>query len=103
MIASHAPIDSGLLHIPRRDQVRMVTSRPSSDPQRVALALLAMMRFGTAEPVMQGAVAPSASNPTINTLADSGTKQNSSASRWSGSFWLIARDGRGLGASLSGS
>ncbi len=83
-------------------------ARPASDPQRIALALLGMIRFGAAEPV-GAAVRSMPPGPSLALwpwpAADYGPDRSpsSSASRWSGSFWLVARDGRGVGASLSGS
>ncbi len=78
--------------------------RPAPDPQRIALALLGMIRFGTTEPVppARRSILPGPSLalwpwPAANDRPDR------SPSRLSGSFWLVARDGRGLGASLSGS
>lgn len=80
---------------------------PPSDPKRLALALLAMMRFGSAEPVVTRAsfIIDGPRPGLLQQPAWSGNAAptTQAASRWSGSFWLIARDGRGLGASLTGS
>ncbi len=80
---------------------------PPPDPQRLALALLAMMRFGSAEPVVTPAsyIVDGPRPGRALELVWSGNPSPTAVapSRWSGSFWLIARDGRGLGASLTGS
>lgn len=88
---------------------------PPADPQRLALALLAMMRFGSAEPLVTPASFPTSfpasfivEGPRPGLAQEQAWSGKSgltegSPSRWSGSFWLIARDGRGLGASLTGS
>lgn len=80
---------------------------PPSDPKRLALALLAMMRFGSAEPVVKPAslIVEGPRPGLVQEQAWSGNAAPAAnePSRWSGSFWLIARDGRGLGASLTGS
>lgn len=80
---------------------------PPPDPQRLALALLAMMRFGSAEPVVTPASliieGPRPGLAQKQSWSENAAPTAGSSSRWSGSFWLIARDGRGLGASLTGS
>lgn len=80
---------------------------PPADPQRLALAVLAMMRFGSAEPIVTPAsyIVEGPRPALLQQPVWSGNAApiTHAASRWSGSFWLIARDGRGLGASLAGS
>ncbi|OQW76339.1 MAG: hypothetical protein BVN32_09360 [Proteobacteria bacterium ST_bin14] len=78
--------------------------RPAPDPQRIALALLGMIRFGAAEPVPPAgrSISPGPSLALWPWPA-ADDRPDRSPSRWSGGFWLIARDGRGVGASLSGS
>lgn len=66
-----------------------------------------MMRFGSAEPVVTPASliieGPHPGLAQKQSWSENAAPTAGSSSRWSGSFWLIARDGRGLGASLSGS
>lgn len=75
---------------------RVIAPRASRapDPERVALALLGLVRFGAAEPLAEDeriiAGLP-------RHIAPGGTR-----SRLSGSAWLVARGGGGLGGSLGG-
>lgn len=78
-----------------------------SDPTRVALALLAMIRPGPSRPLGEAPAetvtdaAPAPASPPLSpalTLPES----TPGASRLSASFWLIARAGSGLGASPLG-
>lgn len=101
------PLSSSLLSknlpAPHRQQ-------PAPDQQRIALALLGMLRFGVAEPVpIAGrSISPGPSLalwpwPAADYRPDRPPSPPSppSPSRWSGGLWLVARDGRGVGASLS--
>jgi len=66
------------------------------DPQRIALAMFGLMRFGEAEPVLAtGGTAPVGSLP-LAPRANTG-------SRWSGSGWFVVRDGHKTGAAFGGS
>lgn len=73
--------------------------RHPGDPDRVALALLGLTRLGPSEPV--GVVAAVRDDP-ATTPALAFPKPAPGASRLSGSVWLIARSGSGLGQSPLG-
>ncbi|WP_294101775.1 hypothetical protein [Sphingomonas sp.] len=73
--------------------------RHPGDPDRVALALLGLTRLGPSEPV--GVVAAVRDDP-ATTPALAFPKPAPGASRLSGSAWLIARSGSGLGQSPLG-
>ena len=84
----------------------LMRSRPAhaapydSDPARVQMALLAIMRFDTVnevEPGTEGHARLTQVSPALSpaTLAP----RPATPSRWSGSAWAIARSGRGIGAS----
>jgi len=71
-----------------------------SDPTRVQMALLAIMRFDTVNELAPGSGGqgpPAQTSPSLSpaTLAP----RPATPSRWSGSAWAIARSGRGIGAS----
>ena len=92
-----SPLSSKNLPAPHRQ-------RPAPDPQRIALALLGMIRFGAAEPVpLAGRSIPPGPSLALWPWPAADYRPDRSPSRWSGGFWLVARDGRGLGASLSAS
>lgn len=68
-------------------------ARPGVDPRRVAVALLALTRFDPAPPALpQELPATPARDPA----------PRPGAAPWSGSAWLIARGGAGLGAGPQG-
>ncbi|MDV3458373.1 hypothetical protein RZN05_15350 [Sphingomonas sp. HF-S4] len=69
---------------------------PRVDPERVQMALLALVQYGT--PAILGAV-PGAPLP----VAAQPDRLLPSPSRWSASAWLVARAGTGLGAAPGGS
>lgn len=73
--------------------------RHPGDPDRVALALLGLTRLGPSEPV--GVVAEVRENA-ATTPALAFPKPAPGASRLSGSVWLVARAGNGLGQSPLG-
>lgn len=77
---------------------RLGWQRHPGDPDRVALALLGLTRIGAAEPRASAATRddpPTATEPAF-------PRPTRSASRLSGSAWLIARPGDGLGQSPLG-
>ncbi len=90
----------GSRQVPPRSPVRQDSFNQPSDRHRVAHITTPV---GIAEPVARAAVAPSATTIVPHNPADHGAKLTPLPSRWSGSLWLVVRDGRGLGASLSGS
>lgn len=76
------------------------------DHDRIALALLDMVRFGppVESPSMPGPVAVTPPQwPKEGGRVDRAGTAPVTASRWSGSFWLIARGGAGPTGGLSGS
>jgi len=73
------------------------------DPQRVALALLGMIRFGVTDAAPPVVAAPPMVPATPVPWSTIGPANTPMSPRWSGSFWLIAREGRGRGVSLLGS
>ncbi len=79
-------------------------TRPAPVRQRDPAALPGMIPVRAVEPISKPVIslAPMAM-PAPGRGLPSAPKPHQSPSRWSGSFWLIARDGRGVGASLSGS
>lgn len=96
------------LAAPRPRSFTVATAHPSvgapwqrhpGDPDRVALALLGLTRLGPSEPV--GVVAAVRENP-ATTPALAFPKPAPGASRLSGSVWLVARAGNGLGQSPLG-
>lgn len=72
---------------------------PAADPGRVMLAALGLIRFGPAE-----AIHPAPIRPATYSIdpAFGRSPLDEAAPRLIGSAWLIARDGTGLGAGLSG-
>ena len=82
-----------------------------TDPDRIALALMGLVRFGPplAPPAPLSFDYAIVNMPSARQLAVVANPDGAAApepkrgSRWSASFWTIARDGDGRGASLGGS
>ncbi len=88
-LAGAAPVRG----IPRRiGEAPFPAPKPArtADPRRVQMALMGLIQYGLASPVITGALpVPLAAQPeTLPALP----------SRWSASAWLVARPGTGLGA-----
>jgi hypothetical protein len=73
--------------------------RRASDPMRVRLALLNLLEFGDPE-YLDSPYAGTAAMPPIPPQQ---RRAGPAARRWSGSAWLVARPGAGLGAAPDGS
>ena len=81
-------------------------ARRGPDPTKVALALLGLVRYAEAQPVEQAPILPGL--PRASSRTPSHEDKISLPSRWSASFWLVARGGAGiapgtLGGQLGGS
>jgi len=75
-------------------------ARRASDPMRVELALLNLLEFGAPEYVD----APAASRPVSSAEPVFAQRRSGPvAGRWSGSAWVVARPGTGIGAAPDGS
>lgn len=81
---------------------------PHANASRIALALLAMIRVGSVSESSDGAVASvlrPADFPSLKPAAQTALSRwpglREGQSRWSGSAWLVARGGQGLGAGLT--
>lgn len=102
-----APSRASLAFVDQRDTaapaVAVTRAHSAPDPTRVTLALLALARYG--EPQPAPAVSPILPGLPRAVPAKAPSRR---PSRWSGSFWLVARSGAGLapgalGGQLGGS
>lgn len=94
-MAARAPDQGALVSRPRAPISSVGRARAGADPDRLALALLALVRVGPAQMVAASPLRDVAAAPPLlgaRALAPG-------ASRWSGSAWLVARGGSGLGQS----
>lgn len=89
--AKDAPVSYARVPVPSAGR-----ARAGADPDRLALAMLALVRVGPAQTVAEPLrLRDVAAAPPLLGLGASGP----GASRWSASAWLVARGGSGLGQS----
>lgn len=79
-------------------QVPMADPVRKPDPDRIALALLGMVRFGAASPLM----IPVPREAKRAVLTPASPTPGASGSRWSASAWLVARGPGGPAAGVAG-